>query len=137
LVILSLLPLIVIAIAFGLLATFQPGTPRPEMAVGILFGVTVAIVIAVCAIIYISVLLTFTPLLIIDKGYRLWPAMQLSRRMVSRRWWMTLWFLFVSGVVYTAGFFLCVVGLLASAPVYFGMKAVLYDDNFGDLARPS
>jgi hypothetical protein len=69
----------------------------------------------------------------IDKVMPFWPAMQLSRKMVSKAWWWTFLFLIVSGLIYAAGALVCGVGLLVSTPVFVAMKAFLYDDNFRDL----
>ena len=65
---------------------------------------------------------------------RIAPAMQLSVKMVRRRWWMTFAFLLVGFLVYLLGAIMCLVGLFATAPLYLNMKSVLYNDNFRDLA---
>jgi uncharacterized membrane protein len=83
--------------------------------------------------VYISTTLSFATQLIIDKHYGCWSAIKLSFRMVHRRWWMTFAFMFVAGLVVLAGALACGVGLLVSAPVYFGMRSAIYDDNFSDL----
>jgi hypothetical protein len=54
--------------------------------------------------------------------------------MVSKRWWMTFLFMFVAGLISGLGALACLVGLLVTVPLYFGMKADLYDTNFRDLA---
>jgi uncharacterized membrane protein len=84
--------------------------------------------------VYVSLLWTFSILLVMDKGYEFWPAMQLSRRMVSRRWWMTFLFLFVSGLISMLGALACFVGLLVTVPLFYGMTAHFYEANFRDLA---
>jgi hypothetical protein len=81
----------------------------------------------------LSVNWTFSLLLVADKGYRFWPAMGLSWRMVRARWWMTFLFWVVVVVLYLAGFLACCVGLLVAAPLYSLMRALLYEDNFRDL----
>ena len=60
--------------------------------------------------------------------------MQLSRKMVSKAWWGTFLFLVVSFLIYVSGALVCGVGLLVSVPLFVGMKAFLYDDNFRDFA---
>jgi hypothetical protein len=87
--------------------------------------------------VYFTVLWTFSYLLIMDKGYRFWPALKLSRAMVSRRWWMTFLLLFVGGAIAAAGFILCGIGTMVTIPIFGTMKAALYDDNFRDLAPPA
>lgn len=90
--------------------------------------------ITVLVVVYVSLLWTFSLLLVIDKGYDFWPAMQLSRRMVSRRWWMTLLFVVVGGIISMLGALACLVGLLVTVPLFYGMTAHFYDANFRDLA---
>ena len=59
--------------------------------------------------------------------------MQLSRKLVSKRIWMTLLFILVAALLTLAGFLACVIGLFVSAPLFLAMKAALYEDNFRDL----
>ena len=61
--------------------------------------------------------------------------MRLSRRLVSKRWWMTFLFLLVAWIISSAGALACLVGLLVSIPLYCGMRVFFYEDNFRDLAR--
>jgi hypothetical protein len=99
------------------------------------FGLVVVIAaVTVLVLVYVSLLWTFSILLVMDKGYEFWPAMQLSRRMVSRRWWMTFLFLFVSGLISMLGALACFVGLLVTVPLFYGMTAHFYEANFRDLA---
>jgi hypothetical protein len=104
--------------------------------VAVIFAV-VAFILAFGIIIYLSNCWTFALLLVVDKGYRFWPAMQLSRKVVARRWWMTFAFFLVASVIMTAGAFACLVGLLVTIPLYVLMKVALYEDNFRDLAPAS
>lgn len=82
---------------------------------------------------YLWAIWFFAMLLILDKRMRAWPAMQLSRKLVSKRIWMTLLFLLVAALLTFAGFLVCVIGLFVSVPLFLAMKAALYEDNFRDL----
>jgi uncharacterized membrane protein len=128
-----LLPMFFMGIGLGVSSrigrTGSPPNFSPEMAVAL----GAAFFLGICAMVYVNVLLIYTPLLIVDKGYGFWPAMQLSRKMASRRWWMTFLFVFVSGIISSLGVIACIVGLLVTVPLYFGMTAALYDRNFRDL----
>ncbi len=97
------------------------------LATGVLQLVSTAISIYLWAIWF------FTTLLILDKRMRAWPAMQLSRKLVSKRIWMTLLFILVAALLTFAGFLACVFGLFVSVPLFMAMKAALYEDNFRDL----
>jgi uncharacterized membrane protein len=82
---------------------------------------------------YLWAIWLFAMLLILDKRMPFWSAMQLSRKMVSKRIWMTLLFLLIAVVIACAGIFACVVGLLVTVPFLLAMRAALYEDNFHDL----
>jgi hypothetical protein len=113
-------------------SVFTPGKPPniPPEAIGaiILFGL-----LSWIALLVVSTLFVFVPLLIIDKGYEFWPAIRLSCKMVMRRWWMSFLFVFVGGLIGGLGICACLVGVLVTLPLYFGMVAALYDQNFGDM----
>jgi hypothetical protein len=118
-------------LAFPRVRAGQPPT-LPSLAP--LFG-SVGVVLLVYFIVmtYLSVCWMFALPLAADKGLKFWPAMELSRRVVSKHWWMTFWLLVVSGVFWLIGFFLCLVGVLVTGPVSFSMVACHYDRLFGDL----
>jgi uncharacterized membrane protein len=83
--------------------------------------------------IYLSTCWLFALPLVRDKGLKFWPALQLSRRVVSKHWWMTFWLMFVAGLFAMVGIFGCLLGLLVTAPVAFAMLACHYEKVFGDL----
>jgi len=95
------------------------------------------VLLGIIGAVYLSTIWTFSTFLMIDKNMGFWPAMQLSRKVVSKAWWWTLLFLIVSGLIYMAGALVCGVGMLVSAPLFVAMKVYLYDDNFRDLAPQS
>src|SRR6266545_1053870 len=125
-------PLIILGSVFGFIAFLRRGN-APNLP-GSLLGMIALLGLACFAgLVYLSTLWTHSLLLIVDKGYSFWPAMQLSRKLVTKRWWMTFLFVLVAGMISTAGAIACVVGLLVSIPLYYGMKVCLYDDNFREL----
>lgn len=93
-------------------------------------------IISIAISLYLWAIWFFTTLLILDKGMRAWPAMQLSRKLVSKRLWMMLLFVVVAVILALAGVLACVIGLFVSVPLFMAMKAALYDDNFRDLQPP-
>ena len=121
----------------GLSAGGRGGNPFASGAgVGLIIGLVIAGLITFVAIVYLTVCWTHSMLLIMDKGMKFWPAMRLSRKVVSKTWgnWgMTLLFIIVGGLISSAGALACLVGLLVTVPLYFAMMAHLYDDNFRDL----
>lgn len=99
-------------------------------------------IIAVAGILYLAGILTgiyltirwiYTVSLVADRGYRFWPAMSLSGRMVSKHFWQHLWFFFLSGILTTVGVFFCCVGVFAVLPVIALAGTVLYERLFHGL----
>ncbi len=84
----------------------------------------------------LNTLWTFSLTLVLDKRMSFWPAMELSRKLVSKRFWMTLLFVFVANVLFSMGLLACCVGLFVTIPLHFAMRVHLYDDNFRDLKPP-
>jgi hypothetical protein len=94
--------------------------------------------VAWASMVYFQVCWLFALPLAADKGLEFWPALQLSRRMVMKHWWMTFWLTFVSGMLVLAGMLACLVGVFATGPVALAMLAAHYDRVFGRLApQPS
>jgi hypothetical protein len=89
------------------------------------------------AIWYFILCWIFTPLLILDKGLRVLPAMKLSRRVVHLQFWkIVLLFLFFI-VLGLAGFVTLCFGFLVALPLCFAMISRLYEDAFGTTTRPA
>ena len=122
-----------------------------------LAGLGLAGLVGFAVMIYLNTLWSHSLLLIVDKGYKFWPAMELSRKLVRKRWWMTFLFMLVSGLIGGIGalaglvgflvtmplddgrarlvftLLACLMGLLVTMPLYFAMRSILYDDNFRNL----
>jgi len=82
---------------------------------------------------YLSVCWLFALPLVSDKGLKFWPALQLSRLVVSKHWWMTFLLFFVSCLLGVAGVFACCFGVLITGPVAFAALNYHYEKVFGDL----
>ncbi len=129
-------PLIILGSVFGFIAFLRRGN-APNLPGSLLGMIALLGLVGIAGLVYLSTLWTHSLLLIVDKGYSFWPAMQLSRKLVTKRWWMTFLFLVVAGMISSAGAIACLIGLLVTIPLYYGMKVCLYDDNFRELARAS
>ncbi len=130
---LCFIPFFVVAGITGLSVLLRGGTPA-SMTFEAILGCVVGGLVSLACVSYLNTLWTHSLLLIIDKGYRFWPAMELSRKVVAKRWWMTFLFLFVAGIISSLGGCACGIGLLITIPLQFAMKVFFYDDNFRDLA---
>ena len=75
--------------------------------------------------------LIFGPLLVLDKGFEFWPAMEVSRKVVNRHFWKVLLFALVSLLVLLAGMLCFVVGFFVALPIVTAATVYAYEDIFG------
>jgi uncharacterized membrane protein len=79
----------------------------------------------------ILIWLIFGPLLVLDKGFDFWPAMEVSRKVVNRHFWKVLLFALVSLLVLLAGILFFVVGFFVALPLVTAATVYAYEDIFG------
>jgi hypothetical protein len=127
-------PVVLIVIGFVMMSIHGQGrgggmdAPGPVMYIGIALFIP-----AFCVMVYLQYCWFFALWLIVDKNMQFWPAMALSRAVVRKHWWMTLWIGFVAGILGLLGLLACGVGLIVSAPVALGVIAYAYEKLFGDM----
>jgi len=80
--------------------------------------------------VYLFVAWFFTLPLVIDKRLEFWPAMRLSRKAISKHWWIFLGFLIVLGLVNLAGLMAACVGVFVTIPVSLAALMYAYEDIF-------
>jgi len=99
---------------------------------GLVSSVLIAVGFAVCILpgIYLSVAWQFALPLIIDKKIEFWPAMELSRKVISKHWWSFLGFAIVMVLVNFAGVLACFVGVFVTAPLTMIALTYAYEDIF-------
>jgi hypothetical protein len=100
-------------------------------------GILTAVGFILCVLpgIYLIVSWKFALPLIVDKKLDFWPAMECSRKVVSRHWWKLFGFGLVLLLVNLLGFACCFVGSLVSMPVTIAATMYAYEDIFG--TRPA
>jgi hypothetical protein len=84
-----------VGICFGVAFAASPKNP----SIPILGLAGLLAFVAYGAIIYLAVSWVFSFILVIDKQIEAWPAMKLSRRIVSMHWWRVFGVLFVTGLL--------------------------------------
>ncbi len=92
--------------------------------------ITVGLGLCVLPGIYLAVAWQFVLPLIMDKRMEFWPAMELSRKVVSKHWWTFLGFAIVLGLVNFLGVLVCGIGLFVTAPLTMIALAYAYEDIF-------
>ena len=81
--------------------------------------------------IYLGVAWKFTLPLVIDKRMGFWEAMELSRKVVTRQWWILFALFLVAGLISAAGVIACCVGVLATVPIGIAAGLYAYEDILG------
>jgi uncharacterized membrane protein len=69
--------------------------------------------------------------LVIDRGLGFWQAMELSRKVVTKHWFLVFAFVLVMGLVAAAGVIACCIGLLVTIPIFWVSLMYAYEDIFG------
>jgi uncharacterized membrane protein len=69
-----------------------------------------------------------------DKKLDFWPAMEVSRQVVTRHWWSMFLFAIVLLLIICLGALACGFGLILAVPVVFAALSFVYEDLFGTKA---
>jgi hypothetical protein len=87
---------------------------------------------ALCLVpgIYLAVAWFFSIPLVIDKQMEFWPAMELSRKMVTKHWFLIFAFLLVYGLLSVAGLIACCIGIFVTLPIGLGALMYAYETIF-------
>jgi tRNA A-37 threonylcarbamoyl transferase component Bud32 len=85
--------------------------------------------------IYLAIAWLFTLPLVIDQRLDFWPAMELSRKTISKHWWKFLGFIIILGLINLAGLLACFIGLFVTVPLSLAALMYAYEDIFGPAAR--
>lgn len=110
----------------------------PLLLAGIVVHVLVAIGLALCVAPGLYLLVSwrmFVPLLILDKGLEFWPAMELSRKVVTRHWWPCFGLFLLAGLVGLLGTLAFGIGIFFTLPIAVGAVVYAYEDIFGTRAE--
>jgi uncharacterized membrane protein len=107
--------------------------PLPLLLGGLLVGVLTALGCILCIApgVYLAVGYLFVLPLIIDKKLDFWPAMEVSRQVVTKHWWSMFLFAIVLLLIICLGALACGLGLLLAVPVVFAALSFVYEDLFG------
>jgi hypothetical protein len=81
--------------------------------------------------VYLLVSWAFALPLIIDRKLDFWPAMELSRKIVSRHWWLLFGFILLCILVRLLGLLACCIGVFVTTPIATAALMYAYEDIFG------
>jgi uncharacterized membrane protein len=91
---------------------------------------TIGFMLCVIPGIYLSVSWIFALPLVIDRNLPFWDAMELSRKVVAKHWFITFAFLLVIGLLAACGVIACCVGLFVTMPIASLALMYAYEDIF-------
>ena len=81
--------------------------------------------------IYLIVSWMFAPLLIMDRKLDFWDAMEVSRKVVTRHWWILFALFLLSLLLMLAGVLVLCVGFFIAMPITTAATVYAYEDIFG------
>jgi len=102
------------------------------MIAGVLIQVFagVGILLLIIPGIYLAVAYSMVVPLIVLGKLEFWPAMEVSRKVISRNWWMFFLFGIVTGILASLGIIALIIGILITLPLYYTMAYAAYEDIF-------
>lgn len=86
--------------------------------------------LALPAAAYFGIAWIFTFLLMMDKKYTFWTAMNVSRKVVNKCWWGMLGLMIVVCLLQIVGFLALCVGIFVSLTLIYGSVVYAYEDIF-------
>jgi hypothetical protein len=113
-------------------AGFGPAAGQLIM-LGLVSGLLTTIGYLLCVIpgIYLSVSWMFSIPLVIDRNMSFWDAMELSRKVVSKHWFILFALVLVLGLLAMSGIIACCVGVFVTMPIASVAVMYAYEDIIG------
>ncbi len=107
--------------------------------VGLVSTLLAAVGFLFCIIpgIYLIVAWSFAIPLVADKRMEFWPAMEVSRKVLSQHWWSMFGLLVLGVLICLLGVCVCCVGLYVALPVFYAAWAYAYEDIFSSATAPA
>jgi hypothetical protein len=106
------------------------------MLLGLVNGILSFIAYMLCILpgVYLTVAWIFALPLVIDRKIPFWTAMELSRKVVAKHWFIVFAFLLVIGLVAACGLIVCCIGLVVTAAISSIALLYAYEDIFSRTA---
>jgi hypothetical protein len=104
----------------------------PLALLGLVTGLLTFIGYALCLLpgVYLNVAWLFAIPLVIDRQMDFWNAMELSRKVVSKHWFVVFAFGLIAGLVASSGIVVCCVGIFVTIPLGVMSLLCAYEDIF-------
>ncbi len=107
------------------------GSSSEEIFAVILAGPLPILGIGMLVMVYFAVSWTFSSLVSVFHNKESWAAMEISRKVVGKNWFMIFLFLIVVGIIVAAGVLLMGIGLIFTLPLGLCSIYAAFEDIFG------
>ena len=106
----------------------------PELGITF-FGIIIGFLIMVIPMTYLGISWAYSMVLIVDRKMNFWPAMELSRKTVTKHWFQIFFFLITIGLISLLGIVTCGLGLFVTIPLAMTMLAASYVHIFDERSQ--
>jgi uncharacterized membrane protein len=109
----------------------------PLMLLGIVSSllIIVGLIFLIVPGVYLAIAYSFANMFILFLGYEFWPAMELSRKIITKNWWQFFSFMLLMLAINVAGVLACGVGVVFAAPITSCMTYCAFEDIVGGAIR--
>ena len=113
---------------FAVIGIAMHGASAPA-TMPVLGGVAIfGLILGIIPLMYLAVSWVFAFVLVIDQGLGPWTALEVSRRVVSRRWFSMFGLMICAGIVAMLGLIGLFIGIFFTLPLMFGSMLYAYED---------
>jgi hypothetical protein len=125
-------PFIKLLIEAAKAGTGNPPTGVPELGITFFAGNIIGLLIMVIPMTYLGISWAYSMILIVDRKMNFWPAMELSRKTITKHWFRIFLFFIEIGCLAFLGIFFCGLGLFVTIPLAMTMLAASYVHIFDE-----
>ena len=124
-------PLIKLLIEAAKAGTGSLPISDPELGITF-FGIIFGLLIMVIPMTYLGISWAYSTILIVDRKMNFWPAMELSRKTITKHWFRIFLFFIEILCLACLGFFFCGLGAFFTIPLAMTMGAASYVHIFDE-----
>lgn len=128
-------PIVKMVIEVAEAGSGAPPPVLPEYGIMPYIGMFIGIISIIIPIIYLVIGWAYSMILIVDRKMNFWPAMELSRKTVTKHWFQIFFFLIAIGIISSLGVIVCGVGLFFTIPMAMTMFAASYVHIFDERSQ--
>lgn len=138
LVVIALLSMLLYVVLFlpligtiGFSAFSMANANANEIMETLIGGPLFVLVLTMCVFLYLAICWIFSSMLAVFHDMSAWDAMETSRKLVTRNWFMIFIFCLLVGIIAISGTILLVIGLIVTVPLAFCYLYAAFEDIAG------